>query len=111
MARLEAVENHSLEAIKQTDENGNEFWYARDLQTALDYAKWENFSKVIDRAMLACKNSGNDVEDHFPDVRKMVAIGSGALKPTIDYKLTRYACYLIVQNGDPHWLNGFYNAA
>ena len=101
MAKLDAAEYESFEAIKQTDENGNEFWYARDLQRVLNYAKWENFSKVIDRAMLACKNSGLNVFDHFPDVRKMVEIGSGAEKRIKDYELTRYACYLIVQNGDP----------
>jgi len=101
MSKLNAVEYESFEAIKQTDENENEFWYARDLQQVLQYAKWENFSKVIDRAMLACKNSGFAVKDHFPEVRKMVEIGSGAEKSTKDYKLTRYACYLIVQNGDP----------
>ena len=101
MTRLEAVEYASFEKIKQTDEGGVEFWYARDLQKVLNYAKWENFSKVIDRAILACKNSGFEVADHFPEVRKMVKIGSGALKPMLDYKLTRYVCYLIVQNGDP----------
>ena len=101
MTKLEAVEYASFEKIKQTDEAGVEFWYARDLQKVLNYTKWENFSKVIDRAILACKNSGIEVADHFPDVRKMVKIGSSALKPTLDYKLTRYACYLIVQNGDP----------
>jgi len=101
MTKLEAVEYASFEKIKQTDEAGVEFWYARDLQKVLNYTKWENFSKVIDRAILACKNSGVEVADHFPDVRKMVKIGSSALKPTLDYKLTRYACYLIVQNGDP----------
>ena len=89
MAKLEAAEYKSFEAIKQTDERGVEFWYARDLQKVLNYAKWENFSKVIDKAMLACKNSGFDIGNHFPDVRKMLKIGSGALKPAIDYKLTR----------------------
>ena len=101
MPKLKALEYEPFESIKQTDEDGVEFWYARDLQKTLQYAKWENFAKVIDRAMLACKNSGFDVDDHFPEVRKMVEIGSGAMKPTIDYKLSRYACYLIVQNGDP----------
>ena len=67
----------------------------------LEYAKWENFSKVIKRAILACKNSGFDIVDHFPEVRKMVNIGSEATRKLTDYKLTRYACYLIVQNGDP----------
>ena len=79
MAKLEAVEYTSFETIKQTDENGNEFWYARDLQKVLNYSKWENFSKVIDKAMLACKYSGFSIGDHFPDIRKMVKIGWGAL--------------------------------
>jgi len=101
MAKLEAAEYKSFEAIKQIDDIGIEFWFARDLQEVLNYSKWENFSKVIDRAMLACKNSGLNIADHFPEVRKMVEIGSGAQKNVTDYKLTRYACYLIVQNGDP----------
>ena len=101
MTKLEAIEYASFEEIKQTDEAGVEFWHARDLQRVLNYAKWENFSKVINRAILACKNSGIEVADHFPEVRKMVKIGSSALKSTLDYKLTRYACYLVVQNGDP----------
>ncbi|MCL2746802.1 MAG: DNA replication protein DnaD [Coriobacteriia bacterium] len=101
MTKLEAVEYEPFETIRQVDESGHEFWYARDLQRVLGYAKWENFSKVIDRAMLACKNSGFGTEDHFPGIRKMVRIGSGAEKSVTDYKLSRYACYLIVQNGDP----------
>ena len=101
MAKLEATEYEPFEEIKQTDENGNEFWFARDLQSALSYSKWENFSKVIDRAMLACKNSGFVVDNHFPDVRKTIEMPKSATKQIIDYKLTRYACYLIVQNGDP----------
>ena len=67
----------------------------------LQYKKWENFSKVIDRAKLACKNSGFEVQDHFPEVRKMVEIGSNTIRELLDYELSRYACYLIVQNGDP----------
>ncbi|MDR0767843.1 MAG: DNA damage-inducible protein D [Methanosarcinales archaeon] len=101
MPKLNAVEYESFEAIKQIDENGNEFWFARDLQNTLQYAQWRNFQKVIDRAMLACKNSGSVIGDHFADVSKMVEIGSGAMKSSVDFKLTRYACYLIVQNGDP----------
>ncbi|MCL2403137.1 MAG: DNA damage-inducible protein D [Coriobacteriia bacterium] len=101
MIRLEASEYESFEDIKQTDDVGNEFWSARDLQRVLQYAKWENFSKVIDKAMLACKNSGYSITNHFADVRKMVKLGSGAEKSVTDYRLTRYACYLIVQNGDP----------
>ena len=101
MAKLNAKEYKSFEDIKQVDENGNEFWFARDLQNVLQYAKWENFSKVIDRAMLACKNSGYEISNHFPDVRKTIEMPKTAKKKVIDYKLTRYACYLIVQNGDP----------
>jgi len=78
-----------------------EFWYARDLQVLLGYDKWENFSKVIDKAKIACTNSKVNVADHFPDVRKMVEIGSQTTRNIEDIKLTRYACYLIAQNGDP----------
>jgi DNA-damage-inducible protein D len=101
MAKLEAVEYELFEQIKQTDKNGTEFWFARDLSAVLNYTKWENFSKVIKRAMLACKNSGFDIDEQFPEVRKMFEAGQGAKRTKIDYKLTRYACYLIVQNGDP----------
>ena len=85
MAKLEAVEYESFETIKQIDDRGNEFWYARDLQNVLNYSKWENFSHVIDRAMLACKNSGFYVEDHFPDVRKTIKMPKTAEKQVIDY--------------------------
>ncbi len=84
-----------------TDENGVEFWYARELQELLEYAKWDTFKNVIERAKDACKNSGQQIVDHFPDVGKMVQIGSGTEREQKDYKLTRYACYLIAQNGDP----------
>ena len=80
--------------------DGAEYWSARDLSKVLQYSKWENFSKVIDRAKLACKNSGFEVGDHFPEVRKIVKTGALERK-IIDYELSRYACYLIVQNGDP----------
>lgn len=78
-----------------------ECWSAREMQTLLGYAKWENFSKVIDKAKESCQQVGHNVADHFPDVRKMVRIGSGAEKEIDDILLTRYACYLIAQNGDP----------
>jgi DNA-damage-inducible protein D len=101
MSDLKAKEYKRFEEIKVIRADGGEYWPARELATVLDYAKWENFSKVIGRAMLACRNSGFDVADHFPDVRKMVDIGSGTKRRVKDYELTRYACYLIVQNGDP----------
>ena len=81
--------------------DGEEFWFARDIQGLLGYSKWENFAKVVEKAKTACNNAGHSVADHFPDVRKMVDIGSGAERPIDDIALTRYACYLIAQNGDP----------
>jgi DNA-damage-inducible protein D len=80
---------------------GEEFWFARDLMGLLGYAKWENFAKVVDKAKIACQTAGHSVENHFPDVRKMVDIGSGAGREIDDIALTRYACYLVAQNGDP----------
>lgn len=77
-----------------------ECWSARELCTLLGYSKWENFSKVIDKAKESCENAGQNIADHFPDIRKMVQIGSGAEKEIDDLLLTRYACYLIAQNGD-----------
>lgn len=88
-----------FESIKHVDENGTEFWYARELMIMLEYSKWGNFIKVIDKAKESCKNSDNNVLDHFADVGKMVKAGV-ADKEIDDLKLTRYACYLIAQNGD-----------
>jgi DNA-damage-inducible protein D len=101
MSNLQAKEYKSFEEIKHTDENGNEFWFARELAPVLEYNKWENFLKVIDRAMLACQNSGLNVNDQFPEIRKLITHAKGGKRAIIDYKLSRYACYLIVQNGDP----------
>ena len=100
MNELENINETVFESIKHFDENGNEYWYARELQKALEYNKWENFEKVIEKAKLSCLNSNYGLQDHFPDVRKMVDIGSNTLRNIVDYKLSRYACYLIAQNGD-----------
>lgn len=89
-----------FESIKHVNEYGVEFWYARELQTALGYKQWRRFDNIINKAKDACQNSGNDVSDHFANVGKMVDIGSGATRTLEDYELSRYACYLIVQNGD-----------
>lgn len=101
MSNLQAEEYKSFEEIKRIREDGTEYWNARELSQVLQYKKWENFAKVIDRAKLACNNSGFEIQDHFPEVRKMVEIGSNTLRELLDYELSRYACYLIVQNGDP----------
>lgn len=101
MNELEAQQKKLFDDLRHIDEDGNEYWLARELQEALQYAKWENFHKVIKTAQIACKISQQNISDHFPEVRKMVAIGSGAKRSQVDYKLTRYACYLIVMNGDP----------
>lgn len=90
-----------FESIRHTNEYGEDFWYARELQPILEYTKWDNFKKVINKAQEACANSGNNINSHFADVGKMVSIGSGAVRKLDDYKLSRYACYLIVQNGNP----------
>ncbi|MCK9632569.1 MAG: DNA damage-inducible protein D [Methanoregula sp.] len=82
-------------------QEGVEFWFARDLQILLGYTQWRNLLNVIDKAKESCKNSDHEISDHFADVSKMVVIGSGTERSIEDIKLTRYACYLIAQNGDP----------
>ena len=87
--------------VQIEDETGMEFWLARDLQSLLGYAKWDNFAKVIEKAKISCNTAGYESSDHFLDVGKMVSLGSGAQREISDVALTRYACYLIAQNGDP----------
>jgi DNA-damage-inducible protein D len=89
-----------FESIKHIDEFGNEFWYAREIMVILDYKKWQKFNNVINNAKVACSNSNNIVDYHFTQVGKMIEIAKGAKRKIIDYKLSRYACYLIAQNGD-----------
>jgi len=96
-----AQHHATFASIRRVDEDGNEFWLARDLAPLLDYPQWRNFLPVLLRARQACQQSGQSVDDHFADDRKMVNIGSGAQREVEDIRLSRYACYLIVQNGDP----------
>lgn len=90
-----------FESIKHINDCGQEFWYARELQEALEYKQWRRFENVIDKAKEACQNSQNSVSEHFAHVGKMIDIAKGAQREVDDYELSRYACYLIVQNGDP----------
>ena len=101
MSDLVKYSEQTFESIKHVNEYGEEYWLARELQLVLEYAQWRRFSDAIERAKLACKNSGFAVEDHFADIGKMVDIGSGAERQIDDVMLSRYACYLIVMNGDP----------
>lgn len=94
-------QHHSFEQRKQTDESGAEYWSARSLAKLLDYSEYRHFQPVLLRAKEACANSGQSMSDHFEDVLAMVKIGSGAQRQLQDVKLSRYACYLVVQNGDP----------
>jgi DNA-damage-inducible protein D len=93
--------NNLFEQIKQTDENKNEFWSARDLSKVLEYSEYRHFLPVIERAKEACVNSGQQLADHFEDILEMITLGKTAQREVESVKLTRYACYLIVQNADP----------
>lgn len=97
---IEVTHHQTFESLKQ-EEEGCEFWSARQLAKVLEYSEYRHFIPVIEKAKEACKNSGNTIEDHFEDVLEMVEIGSGARRQISDVRLSRYACYLIVQNGDP----------
>lgn len=102
MSELVKYNEQTFESIKHINEYGEEYWLARELQGVLEYARWENFSKAIERAQKACANTGFDVQDHFREVTKMVSLGSGAEREIDDVMLSRYACYLVVMNGDPN---------
>lgn len=101
MESIEKAASTIFEQIKRIDEHGIEFWSARELSRALEYTDYRNFLTVIGKAKEACENSGHRIENHFVDINEMVTIGSGAQRPLDSIKLSRYACYLIVQNADP----------
>ena len=101
MDELSIQQKKLFDDIKHIDEYGNEYWLARELQEILQYTQWRNFQKVISTAQIACKISQQCVADHFAEVSKMITLAKGAQRKVIDYRLTRYACYLIVMNGDP----------
>lgn len=98
--RMAEQHHKTFESIRQFAEEEGEYWQARDLQPLLEYAAWDKFKRVIEKAMEACRQSAHAVDDHFSQTVKMVDIGSGAKREIEDYRLSRYACYLIVQNGD-----------
>lgn len=94
-----------FEKIKRISEDGYEYWSARDLSKLLEYTQWRNFENVISKAKISCKNNNEDINNHFADVSDMVKIGSGAEREVDDYRLSRFACYLIIQNADPSKIN------
>lgn len=100
MNNIERYTEKTFDDIKHVDEKGNEYWEARELMKVLEYSKWENFHKVIKQAMIACVNSNYSVFEHFPEARKTIQMPKGATKEIVDYQLSRYACYLIVQNAN-----------
>lgn len=101
MTDLKNYSDHTFDSIKHVNNFGQEYWLARELQRVLEYSDYRNFELSIFKAMESCKTSGNNIDDHFGKVTEMVPIGSGAYRPLKSYQLSRYACYLIVMNGDP----------
>ncbi|MCL2789037.1 MAG: hypothetical protein FWD79_00165 [Desulfobulbus sp.] len=97
-----SIAGQSFENLEKANEHGAEYWSARDLQPLLGYSQWRRFEQAIDRAVSSCKQSGNPPENHFAGAGKMVDLGSGSARSVDDYHLSRFACYLIAQNGDPH---------
>lgn len=95
------IGNNAFEALRKLNEYSAEFWSARDLQALLGYAQWRRFEDAINRAMISCEQSGNNPQNHFANAGKMVELGSGSAREINDYNLSRFACYLIAQNGDP----------
>ena len=100
MNEIIAYKDIIFESIKHIDESGNEYWLARDLQIVLEYAQWRRFNEVVNRAIISCKQSNFIIDDHFAKVGKTSKMPNGGVKKLLDYKLSRYACYLIVQNSD-----------
>ncbi len=100
MEKIKKFKNNTFEQIKHLDENGNEYWLARELQLALQYTQWRNFDQVVDKAKENCINSNINILDHFADTSKTIKMPKSALKKIRDYKLSRYGCYLIMLNAD-----------
>ena len=94
---IKKYDNRMFEEIKHIDEKGNEYWYARELQIVFEYAQWRRFENTINKAKTACNNSNEIIEDHFANIGKMINLGKGGTRNVDDYKLSRYACYLIAQ--------------